>query len=311
MRDEYLETMDQYMVPLPEATLLAVLPNGLRSRLKERAALRGLERYLAENSVWCRTARQRVDANTNRDELAAFMTAELMPRSLEAFWMNYATALRYVERVGPLRRDLTDLVGAADADALLSNVSSDDELLASLGPLVCLARVARGALTREAYLELWGHRGALEVEVSAPRPAEEPGWLDRELATFARSPVDVEGMLATQRAASEDAWKRLEHRHPRKTRSVRRRLENAAEAARSREAARSESTRLLWVVRAWALRIGDLTELGDGVFFSDNRRAVGFVGRGGNARSLRPRASEHLRALQGAAALPAAHPGAI
>jgi pyruvate,water dikinase len=122
-------------------------------------------------------------------------------------------------------------------------------------------------MTREAYLEQCGHRGALEVEVSVPRPAEDPGWLDRQLATFARSPVDVEGMLAAQRAASDAAWSRLQQRHPRKARPVRRRIEKAAEAARTREAARSESTRVIWVVREWALRIADLTGLGEGVFF--------------------------------------------
>jgi pyruvate,water dikinase len=48
---------------------------------------------------------------------------------------------------------------------------------------------------------------------------------------------------------------------------MRRRLDRAAEAARQREAARSESTRLLWVSRTWALRAGDLTGIGDDVFF--------------------------------------------
>ena len=83
-------------------------------------------------------------------------------------------------------------MGAADADALLSNVSSDDEMLASLGPMVGLARVARGEMGREAYLEQWGHRGALETEASAPGPVEDPGWLDQQLAAFAESPMDVE-----------------------------------------------------------------------------------------------------------------------
>jgi pyruvate,water dikinase len=87
------------------------------------------------------------------------------------------------------------------------------------------------------------------------------------LAAFAKSPVDVEALLAAQRAEFDAAWKRFEERQPTKAQSVQRRLQQAAEAARTREAARSESTRIIWVARAWALRAGELTGLGDGVFF--------------------------------------------
>ncbi|MFQ5812322.1 MAG: PEP/pyruvate-binding domain-containing protein [Anaerolineae bacterium] len=266
-RDEYLETMDQYLVPLPEATLFAILPNAIRVRRKEKQGLKNLAAFLAENPDWCREMRQRIQALRTKDELASLMEDEIWPRSLKSFWRNYATALRYGERVGRLRRELTELVGAADADALLSNVSSHDELLASLGPLVGLARVARGEMQPEAYLEQWGHRGALEAEVSAPRPFEDPDWLDQQLATFAQSPVDVEALLAAQRAEFNAAWERFQDRYPRKAKSVRRRLDRAAEAARMREAARSESTRLIWVARTWVLRIGDLAGIGDGAFF--------------------------------------------
>jgi len=266
VRDEYLETMDQYLVPLPEATLFAILPNAIRVRRKEKEGLKNLAAFLAENPGWCHAMRQRIQAVRTRDELVLLM-GELEPRSLESFWRNYATALRYGERVGRLRRELMELVGAADADALLSNVSSHDELLASLGPVVGLARVARGEMSSEAYLEQWGHRGALETEASVPRPAEDPAWLDQQLATFARSPVDVEGLMAAQRAEFNAAWKQFQDHYPRKVKSVRRRLEQAAEAARTREATRSESARIIWVARTWVLRAGDLTGIGDGAFF--------------------------------------------
>jgi phosphohistidine swiveling domain-containing protein len=266
VRDEYLETMDQYLVPLPGATFLTILFNALRVRRKEKEGLKNEAAFLAENPGWCRAMRQRIQATRTKDELASLLD-ELKPHSLESFWRNYATALRYGERVGKLRRELTELVSAEEADALLSNVSGHDELLASLGPLVGLARVARGEMSREAYLEQWGHRGTLETEMSVARPAEDPDWLDQQLATFAQAPVDVEGLLAAQRAKFDAAWEQFQERYPRKARSMRRRLEQAAEAARMREAARSESARLAWVARTWVLRIGDLTGIGDGAFF--------------------------------------------
>ena len=44
-------------------------------------------------------------------------------------------------------------MGAEDADALLSNFSGDGRLLASLGPVVGVARVASGEMSRDEYLE--------------------------------------------------------------------------------------------------------------------------------------------------------------
>jgi len=192
VRDEYLQTMDQFLFPLPEATFWNVLPNALRVRRKEKQALKNLPAFLADSPGWCRTMRQRVQAAQSREQLLALMD-EFMPRARELFWRSYATALHHGERVGKLRRELTERVGATDADALLSNLSDEGELLASLGPLVGLARVARGEMERAAYLEQWGHRGALETEASVPRPAEDPDWLDRQLESWSADAADVEG----------------------------------------------------------------------------------------------------------------------
>jgi len=266
-RDEYLETMDQYLLPIPGVNLISILPNAVRARRKEKKGLQNLAAFLTESPGWCRTMRQRIQATGTRDGLISLLVNEIWPRSLESFWRNYATALDHGERAGRLRRELLELVSPTDADALLSSISSQDELLSSLGPLAGLDKVARGEMSREAYLEQWGHRGALETEVSAPRPVEDPGWLDRQLAMFMRSPVDVEALLAAQHAEFERAWVQLQDSHPRKTKPVRRRLAAAARAARIREAARSESARIVWVVRDWVLHAGDLTEIGDGAFF--------------------------------------------
>jgi pyruvate,water dikinase len=259
--------MDQFLVPLPEATFFAVLPGAIRMLRKQRAALKDLPEFLAGNPGWCRALGKRIQGIESGQELAALFQEEFLPRVLQTFWRTVATVWRYGERAGRLRRELVDLVGVDDADALLSNVSSEDELLASLGPMVGLVRLARGEMSRAAYLEQWGHRGPLETEASVPRPFEDPDWLDRQLAAFARSAVDVEARLAAQRAAFEAAWERFQARHPRQAGSMKRRLDQAAEAARLREAVRSEFTRLVWVARVWALRAGELTGIGDGAFF--------------------------------------------
>jgi pyruvate,water dikinase len=122
-------------------------------------------------------------------------------------------------------------------------------------------------MSREAYLMQYGHRGAHELELSIPHPAQDPDWLDQQLAEFANSPVAPEVLLAKQHTEFDAAWQRFQERYPRKATSVQRRLERIAEAVRIREATRSELVHVLEVIRVFALRAGQMTGLGEDIFF--------------------------------------------
>jgi pyruvate,water dikinase len=139
--------------------------------------------------------------------------------------------------------------------------------LASLGPVVGVDRVARGQMSRQDYLDRYGHRGPHEMELSAPRPYEEPDWLDRRLAEHASAPIDVDRLLSNRRAEFDAAWQRFVERYPRKAKSMRRRLDKVPPAARLREEFRSEMVRAYGILRAFALRAGELTGLGHDIFF--------------------------------------------
>ena len=122
-------------------------------------------------------------------------------------------------------------------------------------------------MSRQDYMDRYGHRGPHEMELSAPRPYEEPDWLDRRLAEHAGAPIDVDSLLARRRADFHAAWQRFVERYPRKAKSMCRRLEEVPPAARLREEFRSEMVRAYGMVRAFAVRAGDLTGLGDDIFF--------------------------------------------
>jgi len=160
------------------------------------------------------------------------------------------------------------LVGDADANALLSGVSSGDDALASLGLLMGLLAVSRGDMTREEYLQRHGHRGPHEIELSISCPAEEPEWLERRLAELEGGEIDVPAMLARQRERHEAAWQRLKGMvSARQASKYRNKLGRLAAASRTREAVRSEAVRLLRVFRSFALRAGELAGLGEDIFF--------------------------------------------
>ena len=247
--------------------LLDFLPR-LAKRLKRaREISKEMPEFIASSPGWCSDTRRQIRQARTGAALVSLWREAVKPLYLQSCWMVRVSGKQSLALSTRLHRELAELVGEADANALLSSVSSDSELLASLGPVVGVAKVARGEMAREEYLEQYGHRGPHEAELLIPRPADDPGWLDQQLAEYALSPVDVDALLAKRRAEFEAAWHRFRGRYPRQVQSLRRRIDQAASAARMREACRSELMRVAGVIRALAVRAGELTGLGDGVFF--------------------------------------------
>jgi phosphohistidine swiveling domain-containing protein len=272
--------------------LLRVIPlflEGSRQSMRNQKRIPG---FVRGNPEWCRTQRESIRLIDTREGLAARWRDVIRPHYF------FATAMASVANSNiqiHLQSELVRLVGEADADALLSNLGGKG-YLASVAPLVHLARVARGELSRESYLEQFGHRGPCEFELSRPQPADDPAWLDRRLEEFAAAPADVESILARQRARFDDAWRRLAGRHPGPAKRMRRRLAEAARLTAMREEARSELTRVMGVIRAFALRAGELTGLGGGVFqLTIDELLAALEGDESAARFIPARQSTHER----------------
>jgi pyruvate,water dikinase len=251
---------------LRSSTLLGVLRVLMRMTINLLKAKRKTPAYLAGTAAWCRSTTEQIQHVRTKEELVPMWHTALLPYYLHSMWVGQAAGTQYVLPASRLRSELIELVGTTDANVLLANVS-DGVGLASLGPLVGLSKVARGEMSREAYVRQYGHRGAHELELSTPPPAKDPGWLDQQLAELANSPVAPDVLLAKQHAAFDAAWRRFQERCPRKATSVQRRLERIAEAVRIREATRSELVHVLEVIRAFALRAGQMTGLEKDIFF--------------------------------------------
>jgi phosphohistidine swiveling domain-containing protein len=171
-------------------------------------------------------------------------------------------------------------------------------VLASLGPVVGLARLERGEIDEATYAERYGHRSPHEFEVSLPRPADRPGWVGEQIAALQAAGRDPLTLLERQEEANRMAWARLVRDHPRQVRSVRKRVERWARAERGREQARSEVIRVFGVLRAFALRAGELTGLGDEIFMLTVDEIVGVLDGGTVPETTSRRAAyDRYRAL--------------
>jgi phosphohistidine swiveling domain-containing protein len=282
------EDVDIPLVPISSwVWWTKVLPHITRFGIKMARFRNKIPQFVAENPHWCAAMCERIGQIENPTELAALFRDEITPYSLYAFYLANAGA-GAADLLHRLVSELRELVGADDANALLSNLSGLSSQLESLGPVIGLGKVARGEMSRDAYLEASGHRGENEVEYAWPRPLEDPTWLDRQLAEFAKAPVDTEALFARQQAAYSAAWERFCERYPRKVKAMRLRLEKAAQAAHSREAVRSEATRSAIMMRAFALRAGELTGVGEDVFFLTINEVLSLLAGDGSARRFMP-----------------------
>src|ERR1700729_4410713 len=171
---------------------------------------------------------------------------------------------------------LAALVGEADAAILLSGQVAGDAQLASLGPLIGLARLARGDIDRATFARLYGHRGSHEIEVSVPRPAEDADWIDRQLAAAKDTTRSAEDLLASQEMPRRAVWDRL-GQQPRKAAAARAMVTRWAQAVRRRGGARSEPARGFWLLRGWVLAGGELTGHGDDLFFLSLPETLGVL----------------------------------
>jgi pyruvate,water dikinase len=284
--------MEIPLYPLPASILFSLVP-GMRGVLKKEKELgKQLPDWLETNQDWCRSAQQRLAAIQTTEQLVAFWEGELKPYYFDCALMIGASFRPYAKLVRKLRPKLIKLVGEADTNALLSSLSDQPshgdgpDLMASLGPVVGVDRVARGQMSRQDYMDQYGHRGPHEMELAAPRPYEEPDWLDRRLAEHAHAPIDVDGLLSKRRADYEAAWQRFVERYPRKAKRMGERLQEVPPAVRLREAYRSEMVRAYGILRAFALRAGELTGLGDDVFFLNFDELMGVLNDGLNIADL-------------------------
>jgi phosphohistidine swiveling domain-containing protein len=253
--------------PVPWGVILfRLVPREFGNELQKNKLRKAAPEFLGRVRDRCPELRQRIGA-AQGDELISLWRGELRPLWKEIYLLQDKMNEELAALTRKLKAELAKLLGEDEANALLTTISSAGEL-ASLGPLVGLARLRSGELSREEYLHQYGHRGTYENELAEPRPYEDPAWLDRQLAELDRSPLDMATMLEKRDAEFDAARQEIARRlPPAKVQDVARRIDGVVETNALREATRSEVTRVVDAIRRFFLRAGELAGLGDGVFF--------------------------------------------
>jgi phosphohistidine swiveling domain-containing protein len=256
------------LLPISRWTVLrTVLPATLRNRRRIRENVKKLPAFLATAATRCEDLLTRIQAAPSLAALATLWQDELEPYLHECNYMLEAGSKGDGGAFIRIRNTLRKLVGETDTNALLLSTASEASTLASLGPLQGLTQLMHGEIDRAIFTRQYGHHSPHLFELSYPRPAEDPQWIDQQLAGLRSAPTDIMTLLARQKVAQEAAWDRFQRRYPRQAEKLQGKIARARTSTREREATRSELARALWPTRAFVLRAGELTGLGEKLFF--------------------------------------------
>ncbi len=249
--------------------------------------MRGARAYLKTNLDWFSSTVRRIRKAQNGQALLEIFQHVIAPQLQRGRGRTLGCATHSANYTIKLRRDQAKLVGEGDANLLIANLSEERSLLVSLGPLVGLTQAANGEISEADYLAAYGHRGPDEFELSVPRPAEDPGWVKRQIEQLRQSPVDASGLVQKQQQAFGAAWQRLAHEVPQQSQRIATRIAESVRRARLREEVRSAYVRDRWSLRLFALRAGELSGLDQDIFFltlaevldllGGDRQAVRFI----------------------------------
>ncbi len=163
------------------------------------------------------------------------------------------------------REKIEKICGTELADRLMSDCSGKGNI-ESLGPLLGIADIIAGKMTREEYTLKYGHRDADEMELSIPFPYENESFPDNVIEDYRRSGVDAYAMKSAQEKRCEEALVEFRAKYPSQSAKIGRILKKYAASVAGRETIRSDALRLFCVIREYLLRAGALTGLGDDIF---------------------------------------------
>jgi phosphohistidine swiveling domain-containing protein len=262
---EIPENLEIPLIPLTSSEWSQnVLPGLLRSSRMFAAYRKKEKRFLAGNAARCKELNNKVKNTTTKEGLLNLWNQEIFPLYRDSLIHVVAAAS---DQQVKLERDLLQYADPDVVNALLSNLSGLSGQFESMGPAIGLGMILNGKMTREAYMEAYGHRGVNEGEAARPRPAEDPKWLDSQLEEWAKNPVNLDVLRQQQKNAFDKAWQRFSSQNPRQAAPFQKRILQAAKAAYQREAVRSEATRGMTVLRTFALRAGSLLGVADEIFY--------------------------------------------
>jgi rifampicin phosphotransferase len=222
---------------------------------------------------WCEAMLAKVDSSTNTSQLLALAGAEdVRGKVLKMFPLLLMTMNALTRQRMELEAQLAKHLSEDDLATLLSGLGQGEQL-ESLQPLLGFSAMMKGEISREEFFRRYGHRSVKEIEVAAPRLAEDTAWLELLAAQWTQSKPEM--LVSAQHAARAAIWDTLGENAA--ASKLKRRYQRCTSLMQDRELIRSEAMRMGWVSRKLILKAAQLSGLSDELFFLEDNEFWAFM----------------------------------
>lgn len=246
--------------------VLNIIPGEIRWQGNVKKFTKEIPEFIKTNPSICWSLIDTIRETETPGKLLTLWRDDVKPLFIRNSYMLKTINEHYNDPWMNLAKELKELVGKEEADLLMTTVGNTSEDLESLGVMDGVAKIANGELTREDYLQSNGHRFPYEWHLHVARPYENPEWLEDQIELYNQSPFDLDEIAENQRVKFDAAWARFQDKYTKKSKKVKKQLDNFATLSVEREHIRSEITRVVSVIRELYLKAGELTGLFEDIF---------------------------------------------
>ncbi|MFL0245670.1 PEP/pyruvate-binding domain-containing protein [Candidatus Clostridium stratigraminis] len=219
--------------------------------------------YLKNTPIWYVKTLDRLEAAKNREDLFKLWTYDVRPY-LSALWYIWFGGAGSAA-LATFRKKLVKMAGEELANLLCSNFSSEQTLV-SMKPLLAIEQVINGSLSREKYLELYGHRSPHEFEVYYKYPADDSSYIENQIKEYKDLNLRPMELQKKQQREFMKGKELFEQKFPDKQKWLEKKLEQISKDANTRESLRNEFVKVFRVMRHLLLKIGSVTGVRDDIF---------------------------------------------
>lgn len=260
-----------FTIPLIKISFLSVLtkiiPDELRKELKKRGLIKNFDQLASENVKYCKQAQETIaEIETKYELLETWIQTKT--KFLDFFTMQDHMNEQFAFKNRSLTNLMDKYLNKEESEKLFSTISTGTDELASTGQLVGLHKIIIGEMTKEEYMDEYGHRDSLENYLSIPRPYENPTWLDNQIKEFKESGIDFQRLLNDRDRTFNETYEEIYQKiGQKKARTIKKTIDEYNDLCDKRERVRTELSRILGVIRTFLLRAGELTQLGEDIFY--------------------------------------------
>ena len=273
-REKAYETVKDLVGGIPEGCEIPISPfdkKAFRKNLmhllfpKEKSKLTKKQKHemVANLHIISEELIGRIKTIGSNAELMAFWDEVLQPKLNDGLASILAESGTSLVPLFSLRKKISEIAGEDMANRLCTGSLG---IIECMKPTLLLEDVAEGRMSREEYIRECGHRSADEMELMAPRPYEDPSFVDALLKDRAANTFSLRAMQERQKASYEEALAEFKEKYPSRRKWIDKEIGKFIRANAFREDIRSKGVRIFCVFRQYCLKAGELNGIGEDIF---------------------------------------------